>query len=108
MLVDEKMNFAESSNVVLKNTAILSLLLGAAYDEEFWHPKFLLMDNVEYKGMEQIRSYNYQKIIIEESKKVKFPHQIIFTTSMLDPVLEESNLTVRAHYTREIKALAIA
>jgi hypothetical protein len=107
MLVDGKMNFAESSNVVLKNTSILSLLLGATYDAEFWHPKFLLMDNIEDKGMEQIRSHNYQRIIIEESKKAKFPHQIIFTTSMLDPALEDSNLTVGAHYTREMKTLAI-
>ncbi len=106
MLVDGKMNFAESSNVVLKNTSILSLLLGASYDAEFWHPKFLLMDNIEDKGMEQIRSHNYQKILIEESKNAKFPHQIIFTTSMLDPALEESKLTVGAHYTREKKTLA--
>lgn len=106
MLVDGKMNFAESSNVVLKNTSILSLLLGASYDAEFWHPKFLLMDNIEDKGMEQIRSHNYQKILIEESKGAKFPHQIIFTTSMLDPALEESKLTVGAHYTREKKTLA--
>ncbi|MGY6708698.1 MAG: AAA family ATPase [Rhizobiaceae bacterium] len=107
MLVDGKMNFAESSNVVLKNTSILSLLLGATYDAEFWHPKFLLMDNIEDKGMEQSRSHNYQKLIIEESRKAKFPHQIIFTTSMLDPALEKSNLTVGAHYTREMKTLAI-
>ncbi|MDX0500291.1 AAA family ATPase [Sinorhizobium medicae] len=106
MLVDGKMNFAESSNVVLKNTAILSLLLGAAYDAEFWHPKFLLMDNIEDKGMEEKRSHNYQKILIEESKKARFPHQVIFTTSMLDPALEDSQLTVGPHYTREMKTLA--
>ncbi|PWJ88234.1 AAA domain-containing protein [Mesorhizobium loti] len=105
MLVDGKMNFAESSNVVLKNTAILSLLLAAAYDADFWHPKFLLMDNIEDKGMEQKRSHNYQHLIIQESAKAKFPHQIIFTTSMLDPKLEASGLTVGSHYTRENKAL---
>ncbi|MBB2718306.1 UNVERIFIED_ORG: multidrug efflux pump subunit AcrA (membrane-fusion protein) [Rhizobium etli] len=106
MLVDGKMNFAESSNVVLKNTSILSLLLAASYDAEFWHPKFLLMDNIEDKGMEQIRSHNYQKMLIEESKNAKFPHQIIFTTSMPDPALEQSKLTVGPHYTREMKTLA--
>ena len=107
MLVDGKMNFAESSNVILKNTSILSLLLGATYDADFWHPKFLLMDNIEDKGMEQIRSHNFQKILIEESREAKFPHQIIFTTSMLDPVLEDSKLTVGPHYTREMKTLTI-
>ncbi|AZO53627.1 MULTISPECIES: AAA family ATPase [unclassified Mesorhizobium] len=106
MLVDGKMNFAESSNVVLKNTAILSLLLAASYDADFWHPKFLLMDNIEDKGMEEKRSHNYQRILIEESKNAKFPHQIIFTTSMLDPTLEPSGLTVGPHYTRQMKTLA--
>lgn len=106
MLVDGKMNFAESSNVILKNSAILSLFLAACYDSEFWHPKFLLMDNVEDKGMEIERSHNFQRIIIRESKKAKFPHQIIFTTSMLDPKLEESIYTVGPRYTRENKTLA--
>lgn len=105
MLVDGKMNFAESSNVVLKNSAILSLLLAASYDSEFWHPKFLLMDNVEDKGMEMERSHNFQRIIVDESEKVRFPHQIIFTTSMLDPKLEGSAYTVGPKYTRENKTL---
>ena len=106
MLVDGKMNFAESSNVILKNTSILSLLLSASYDADFWHPKFLLMDNIEDKGMEPIRSHNFQRVLIEESKQAKFPHQIIFTTSMLDPTLGKSELTVGPEYTREMKTLA--
>lgn len=107
MLVDGKMNFAESSNVVLKNTAILSLLLAATYDAAYWHPKFLLMDNIEDKGMEQERSHNYQKLIVTESNKAKFPHQIIFTTSMISPELEDSGLTVGPKYTRQNKTLTI-
>jgi hypothetical protein len=106
MLVDSKMNFAESSNVILKNTAIVSLFLSACYDAGFWHPKFLLMDNIEDKGMEVERSHNYQKILVEESRKAKFPHQIIFTTSMLDPELEASGLTIGPKYTRQNKTLA--
>ena len=106
MLVGGKMNFAESSNVILKNTALFSLFLGACYDPEFWHPRFLLMDNIEDKGMEVERSHNFQRIIIEESQKVKIPHQIIFTTSMLDPKLEGGALTVGPKYTRQNKTLA--
>jgi len=51
------------------------------------------------------RSHNFQRIIIEESKNA-FPHQIIFTTSMLDPKLEGSTYTVGPKYTRENKTLA--
>jgi hypothetical protein len=82
-----------------------SSVLAACYDSEFWHPKFLLMDNVEDKGMEMERSHNFQRIIIEESKNA-FPHQIIFTTSMLDPKLEGSTYTVGPKYTRENKTRA--
>jgi len=106
MLVDGKMNFAESSNVVLKNTAILSIFLSACYDSNFWHPKFILMDNIEDKGMEPERSHNFQRLIVEESNAAKFPHQIIFTTSMIDPALENSGLTVGPKYTRTNKTLS--
>jgi hypothetical protein len=72
----------------LKNTAILSLFLAACYDPEFWHPKFLV-DGLTSKTKEWSKSggHNYQRLIVEESRKAKFPHQIIFTTSMMDPSL---------------------
>lgn len=105
ILVDGKMNFAESSNVVLKNSAILALLGAAARDEKFFHPRFLLMDNVEDKGMEQVRSHNFQKIIVNLSKDVSSPHQVIFTTSMLNPALDLDQFTIGPHYTKELRTL---
>lgn len=105
ILLDGKMNFAESSNVILKNSAILSLLFAACYDIAFWHPRMLIMDNIEDKGMEPDRSHNFQRILIAEAKKVKLPHQIIFTTSMLAPELEGSSYTVGPKYTRTNKTL---
>lgn len=106
MLVDGKMNFAESSNVVLKNAAILSMLFAACYDSEFWHPRFLLMDNIEDKGMESVRTHNFQRLLISEAKKVQAPFQVIFTTSMPDDSLEGSGLTVGPRYSRQSKTLA--
>lgn len=106
MLVDGKMNFAESSNVVLKNAAISSMLFAACYDPEFWHPRFLLMDNIEDKGMEDVRTHNFQRLLIAEAEKVKVPFQLIFTTSMPDESLEGSNLTVGPRYSRQAKTLA--
>ena len=106
MLVDGKMNFAESSNVVLKNAAILSILFGACYDAEFWHPRFLLMDNIEDKGMEAVRTHNFQRLLIAEAQKVVAPFQVIFTTSMPDDSLEGSGLTVGPRYSRQSKTLA--
>ncbi|USI75372.1 AAA family ATPase [Sphingopyxis sp. USTB-05] len=105
ILVDGKMNFAESSNVVLKNAALLALLGAAAQDEKFYHPRFVLMDNVEDKGMEQIRSHNFQEIIVNLSRSVATPHQIIFTTSMLNPELDLDQFTIGRHYTKEFRTL---
>jgi hypothetical protein len=105
VLVDGKMNFAESSNVVLKNAAILALLGAAADDDKFWHPRFVLMDNVEDKGMEQQRSHNFQKIIVGLSQQVRLPHQIIFTTSMLSPDLDLEQFTIGPRYTEQNRTL---
>ena len=101
------MNFAESSNVVLKNTAIFSLFLAACYDREFWHPKFLLMDNIEDKGMEQERSHNFQEIILRASQAANLENQIIFTTSMLNPALDDEKYVIGPHYTHEHRALRL-
>ncbi|MEC7289912.1 MAG: ATP-binding protein [Pseudomonadota bacterium] len=103
--VDGEINFSESSNVVLKNAAILSLLAAAAIDENFNHPRFVLMDNIEDKGMTQERSRNFQKIIVQASQQMPLPHQVIFTTSMMEPELEDDALTVGPVYSDSHKTL---
>lgn len=108
IVVDGKINFAESSNVILKNTAILSLFSAACRDAKFNHPRFLLLDNVEDKGMEMERSFNFQKLIVAHSKQAVFTHQIIFTTSMINPELEIDEYVVGPHYTHEKRTLELA
>lgn len=103
--LDGRMNFSESSNVILKNTAILSLFAAAASDENFYHPRFLLMDNIEDKGMEEVRSHNFQALIVEVSRKIDAPHQIIFTTSMMNTNLDVAEFTIGPAYTRENRTL---
>ncbi|TWB43525.1 hypothetical protein [Nitrospirillum pindoramense] len=105
VLVDGKMNFAESSNVVLKNAAILALLGAAAEDKKFWHPRLVLMDNVEDKGMEQKRSHNFQNIIVNLSQQAQLTHQIIFTTSMPNPDLDMKKFAIGPHYTERNRTL---
>lgn len=107
VLVDGELNFAESSNVIVKNTAILSLLLAALDDAKFYHPRFVLLDNVEDKGMEQRRSHNFQEIIVRASEQARAEHQIIFTTSMLNPDLDEEDYVIGPHYTHENRTLDV-
>jgi hypothetical protein len=107
ILVDGELNFAESSNVVVKNAAILSLLLAATQDAKFYHPRFVLLDNVEDKGMEQNRSHNFQKVIVQSSEIASLEHQIIFTTSMPNPELDNSEYVIGPHYTHENRTLNV-
>jgi len=89
----------------LKNTAILSLLLAAGKDHKFFHPRFLLFDNIEDKGMETIRSHRFQKLIVELATEITVPYQVIFTTSMMNPELELEDYVIGPHYDHENKTL---
>lgn len=108
IFVDEKINFAESSNVFLKNTAILSMFLASGDDQAFFHPRFLLLDNIEDKGMEVARSHLFQEIIVKRATELKIPYQIIFTTSMMNPALDLEAYTIGPAYTKEQKTLALS
>lgn len=105
IFVDGDLNFAESSNVIVKNSVILALFAAATEDKEFLHPRFLLMDNVEDKGMEDPRSHNFQDIIVKASETAKLDHQIIFTTSTINPELDGDELTIGPHYTHQRRTL---
>lgn len=101
IFVDGNINFAESSNVILKNTGIFSLFLAACRDTEFFHPRFVLFDNIEDKGMEEIRSHLFQKLIVKTATTIDVPYQVIFTTSMMNPDLESDDYVIGPHYTHD-------
>ena len=105
--VDGRMNFAESSNVFLKNAAVLGLLLAAGTDEKFCHPRFLLIDNIEDKGMEESRSHLFQQILVERVTELEMPYQVIYTTSMMNPNLELVDYTIGPAYTSEARSLRL-
>lgn len=99
IFVDGKANFSASALVILKNSFHLALLLASLEDSKFWLPRFMLFDNIEDKGMKSERSHNFQKVICEFSEKYQaIPHQIIFTTSMISPELNEGKYTVGPEY----------
>ena len=103
--VDGHLNFAESSNVYLKNAAIFGMFLAAGEDERFFHPRFTLIDNVEDKGMEMERSHLFQRIIVERATELADPYQVIFTTSMMNPELELDEYVIGPQYTSDHKTL---
>ena len=92
----------------LKNAFRLALLQASCLDRTFLYPRFLLMDNIEDKGMQEERSHIFQHEIIKVSNQIEIPHQIIFTTSMIAPDLNNSRYCVGEFYQEENKSLKLS
>ncbi len=104
--LDGENNFSESSNVYLKNSVRFAIFFASLEKEFFRLPRFVLCDNIEDKGMEPIRSQNFQEEIVKMSRNSKVRHQIIFTTSMISPNLDNTELCVGDFYTENEKVLS--
>ena len=105
--VNGKTGFSASSLTVLRNSFHLAMHWASCVRGEFRYPRFLVMDNIEDKGMTEQRSQNFQRLIVSLSESIEVEHQIIFTTSMIAPELNISALTVGDLYTFENKSLKI-
>jgi hypothetical protein len=100
--------FSASSMVYLRNSFIAAFAIAAANEASFSHPRFMLMDTVEDKGMEPERSMNFQRILFEKSSSAKSRNQLIIATSMIAPELDNSDVTVGDFYTHENRTLRLA
>jgi hypothetical protein len=96
-----------SGMVVLKNSFLLSLFMASIADNEFNLPRFMLMDNIEDKGMVQERSWNFQRLIVQASQAKEAPNQIIFSTSKIAPELADTPLVIGGKYTKENRTLRL-
>jgi hypothetical protein len=96
-----------SGMVVLKNSFLLSMFMASLSDEKFNLPRFMLMDNIEDKGMVQERSWNFQRLIVEASKDATVKNQIIFSTSKIAPELADTQYVVGRKYTKASRTLRI-
>jgi hypothetical protein len=105
--VNGKSGFSASSLTVLRNAFHLALHWSACLSANFRYPRFLLMDNIEDKGMTEARSQNFQRMIKTVSDDIDVDHQIIFTTSMIAPDLDTKELTVGDLYDFNNKSLKI-
>lgn len=100
--------FSASSMVYLRNSFIASFAIAAANQRSFSHPRFMLMDTVEDKGMEPERSRNFQRILYEKSSAAMSKNQLIVATSMIAPELDNPEVTVGEYYTHENRTLRFA
>jgi DNA repair exonuclease SbcCD ATPase subunit len=106
MLVDGRSKFSSSSETVVKNSFHLSVLQQSLRDPAFRYPRLLLMDNIEDKGMAPERSQNFQRLIFESMREYhEDEYQVIFTTSMIDPGLNHSDVCVGPFYAKGMHTL---
>ncbi len=98
MFVNGRSKFSASSMVVMKNSIRLAIFLHAVEDKFARLPNFLIMDNIEDKGMVDERSHNFQRLIVSECGKLKNDYQLIFTTSMIAPELNDTDMVVGPFY----------
>ncbi|MBP2159328.1 MULTISPECIES: AAA family ATPase [Asticcacaulis] len=109
MAIDGDKNRVGSASgmVILKNSFLFALFLASLSDKAFALPRFMLMDNIEDKGMVAERSWNFQRLIIEKCEESDVPHQIIFSTSKIAPELEGSKYVVGGKYTKVDQSLKL-
>ncbi|HUV53248.1 MAG TPA: AAA family ATPase [Dehalococcoidia bacterium] len=103
--VDGRNTFSASSVTYLKNCIRYAIMFTSLDFDFLRYPRIIICDNMEDKGMEQVRSQNFQKLIVAKSKAFETQHQIIFTTSMIDPSLNNTPLCVGPEYSVDHKAL---
>ena len=98
MYLDGMSKFSASSMVIFKNSIRLAIFLHCVDDPESRLPNFIIMDNIEDKGMVDARSHNFQHVIIDECQKLHDEYQLIFTTSMISPELNDTSYCVGPYY----------
>ncbi|HEI8004582.1 TPA: AAA family ATPase [Morganella morganii] len=105
--VNGSKNFSESSAVILRHIFHLSLLTASINKKYMRLPRFMMLDGIDDGGMEKERSHNLQKIIVDETSNYKHDFQLIFATSEINPIFENTELTVGRHYNPSARSLDI-
>lgn len=105
--IDGEHYFSASSKVYLKNSLLAGFFFAAANNPKFRHPRLLILDTLEDKGMEPERSQNFQKLLVKASLVASAKHQVICATAMIDPSLNNSEFVVGEYSTHDNRTLAI-
>jgi len=103
--VNGRNQFSASSIIYLKNCVHFAIFFASLELPFMRYPRFILCDNMEDKGMEEARSRNFQKQVVALSQGSDVEHQIVFTTSMIDPSLNTPGLCVGREYSPASKSL---
>lgn len=108
---DHRIKLSASSSFYLKLTARFALFLASLQVDSMLYPRLMFTDNMEDKGMEEERSKNFQRIVVNRLRELsltKDPHpayQLIFATSNIADDLDTPEYTIGEYYTKDNKSL---
>lgn len=105
MFVNGRSKFSASSMVVMKNSIRFAIFTHAADDKYARIPNFILLDNVEDKGMREERSQNFQRQMVDVCGTIQDEFQLIYTTSMIADELEGTAMCVGPYYSKGTHSL---
>ncbi|MHA6299831.1 hypothetical protein [Devosia sp. CAU 1758] len=105
--INGKSSYSASSLTVIRNAFHVALLAASCWDKDFLYPRFVLLDNIEDKGMTPERSHKFQETIIDVSKSLSCEHQIIFSTSMPSAAADQPSFAVGAKYDENNMSLRV-
>ncbi|MFJ4157715.1 AAA family ATPase [Pseudomonas sp. NPDC089752] len=101
LTVDGQSYFSASSRAILKSSFFAGFTAAASDEDFFRHPRFCMIDTLENMGVEEVRSQNFQRLLVSRSSQLKAKHQIIYATAMIDPGLDNTSYTVGRYSTRD-------
>ena len=87
-----------STQAFLKNSFYLGFLKFAIEDVDCRLPNFLILDNIEDKGMVPDRFRRFHHLLVDYSDSIDIPHQVILTTSYIDDDLNDSGHCIGPSY----------
>lgn len=103
---DKEAKYSASSSFYLKIAARFSIFLASLEIERMRFPRFIICDNMEDKGIEKERAQNFQEVLIKEVENYdNNNYQIIYTTSFIPDIYNDTSLCVGEYYTEQNRSL---
>ena len=101
LFTPNKTSPAASTGCYLKNAFFFSIFLTSLHkDLDVRYPRFIILDNVEDKGLETNRIQQFHRDVIERSKNSQVEHQIIITarSEVVTDEIRNSDMIVGEEY----------
>ena len=98
LYINENISYAASTMGYIKNCFALSLWQSSIQKNSFNLPRFMLLDNIEDKGLTSNRIHHFQRTIKQIVDENDVDCQIIISASKLDETLKNKEYMIGASY----------